>query len=62
MELWYRLQASDRLTLTPGLFWLPRPRGQLTAAGTAWDSTPLPLGRGATLSALGAVLKVRFRF
>ena len=62
LELWYRFQATDQLTLTPGLFWLPRPRGQLTAAGSDWDSNPLPLGRDATLSALGAVLKVRFRF
>lgn len=62
MELWYRLQATDWLTITPGLFWLPRPRGQLTAAGSAWDSSPLPLGRGASFSALGAVLKLRFRF
>lgn len=62
MELWTRLQATDWLTITPGLFWLPRPRGQLTAAGSAWDSSPLPLGRGASFSALGAVLKLRFRF
>lgn len=62
MELWYRLQPNDWLTITPGLVWLPRPRGQLTAAGTAWDSTPLPLGRGASFSALAAVLKLRFRF
>jgi hypothetical protein len=62
MELWYRLQPTDWLTITPGVFWLPRPRGQLTAAGTAWDSTPLPLGQGASFSAFGAVLKLRFRF
>lgn len=62
MELWYRLQPSDWLTVTPGLFWLPRPRGQLSAAGSSWDGTPLPLGRGASFSALGAVLKLRLRF
>ena len=62
MELWYRMQATDRLTITPGVFWLPRPRGQLSAAGSRWDDTPLPLGRGATFSALGAVVKLRFRF
>lgn len=62
MELWCRLQPTDWLTITPGLFWLPRPRGQLSAAGTAWDSTPLPLGREASFSAFGAVLKLRFRF
>jgi hypothetical protein len=62
MELWYRYQASDWLTISPGLFWLPRPRGQLSAAGSSFDSTPLPLGRGARFSALGALLKLRFRF
>jgi hypothetical protein len=62
MELWYRYQASDWLTISPGLFWLPRPRGQLSAAGSRFDSTPLPLGRDASFSALGALLKLRFRF
>lgn len=62
MEAWYRYQATDWLTISPGVFWLPRPRGQLSAAGTRFDSTPLPLGRGASFSALGALLKLRFRF
>ncbi len=62
MEGWYRFQASDVLTISPGVFWLPRPRGQLSAAGTSYDTTPLPLSRGARFSALGALLKVRFRF
>lgn len=62
MELWYLFPATDWLTISPGLFWLPRPRGQLTAAGSVWDSTPLPMGRGASFSALGALLKLRFRF
>jgi hypothetical protein len=62
MEAWYRYQATDWLTISPGLFWLPRPRGQLTAAGSAWDTIPLPLSRDASFSALGAVLKLRFRF
>jgi hypothetical protein len=62
LELWYKFQATDRLSITPALFWLPRPRGQLTASGSSWESTPLPSGRGASLSAFGALLKLRFRF
>lgn len=62
MEAWYRYQATDWLTISPGLFWLPRPRGQLTAAGSSFDSTPLPLSRGERFSALGALLKLHFRF
>lgn len=62
LETWLKLPATDWLSISPGLFWLPRPRGQLTAAGTAWDTTPLPLGHGARLSAFGALLKLRLRF
>ena len=35
---------------------------ELTAAGTAWDTTPLPLGHGARLSAFGGLVKLRLRF
>lgn len=47
MEAWYRVAVSPALSLTPAIFWLPRPRGQLTQAGTSWDD---------------AVLKATFRF
>lgn len=62
MEAWYRIRVSNALALTPAIFWLPRPRGQLTRAGTSWDDPVLPTGRGATLGVLGAVLKATFRF
>jgi len=62
LETWLQWPASDWLTISPGLFWLPRPRGQLTAAGSSWTTTPLPLGHGATFSAFGALLKLRLRF
>ena len=62
MEIWYRYQATDWLSITPGLFWLPRPRGQLTASGSDWDSTPLARSQGSSFRALGALLKLRFRF
>lgn len=62
LELWYRFQLTDALAITPAVFWLSRPRGQLSAAGSSWDSDPLPTGKGATLAALGAVLKATFRF
>jgi len=61
-EAWYRIQVSDALALTPALFWLPRPRGQLTEAGTTWSDAVLPTGSGATLGVLGVVLKATFRF
>ena len=61
-EAWYRIQVSDALALTPALFWLPRPRGQLTQAGTAWSDATLPTSNGATLGVWGLVLKATFRF
>jgi len=61
-EAWYRIQVSDALALTPAFFWLPRPRGQLTEAGTTWSDAVLPTGSGATLGVLGVVLKATFRF
>jgi len=61
-EAWYRIQLTDALALTPALFWLPRPRGQLTQAGTAWSDATLPTSNGATLGVWGLVLKATFRF
>lgn len=62
LEAWYKVQLTDALALTPAIFWLPRPRGQLTQAGTAWSDALLPTGAGATLGVFGMVLKATFRF
>lgn len=62
MEAWYKIQVTDALALTPAIFWLPRPRGQLTQAGTAWTDAALPTSTGATLGVFGAVLKLTVRF
>ncbi|MFM7313971.1 MAG: iron uptake porin [Cyanobium sp.] len=48
-ELWYRIQATDHISVTPALFYLSRPDGQDTPAGKSFDN-------------LGAVLKTTFRF
>jgi len=61
-EAWYKIQVTDALALTPAIFWLPRPRGQLTQAGTSWNDAALPTSNGATLGVLGIVLKATFRF
>jgi len=62
LEAWYRIQVTDALAVTPALFWLPRPRGQLTQAGTAWTDATLPTSSGATLGVFGAVLKFTVQF
>ena len=49
MEAWYKFQLTDQISLTPALFYLSRPLGQLTPAGQ-------------TLNQLGALLKTSFRF
>ena len=49
METWYKVQITDQISLTPALFYLSRPLGQLTPSGQ-------------TLSQLGGLLKASFRF
>jgi hypothetical protein len=61
-EAWYKIQISDNLAVTPAIFWLPRPRGQLTQADSAWDDPTLPTSKGASLGVLGIVVKATFRF
>jgi len=48
-EWWYKVQVSDAITVTPGLFYLSRPMGQLTPAGQSFNQ-------------LGALVKTQFRF
>ena len=48
-EWWYKLQVSDAITVTPGLFYLSRPMGQDTPAGQSFNQ-------------LGALVKTQFRF
>jgi hypothetical protein len=61
-EAWYKIQVTDAIALTPAIFWLPRPRGQLTQAGTAWNDATLPTSSAATLSVFGVILKTTLRF
>jgi hypothetical protein len=48
-EWWYKVQVSDAITVTPGLFYLSRPMGQDTPAGQSFNQ-------------LGALVKTQFRF
>ena len=49
MEWWYRVQISDQISVTPALFYLSRPLGADTPAGTSFNQ-------------LGVLIKTRFRF
>jgi hypothetical protein len=48
-EWWYKVQVSDAISVTPGLFYLSRPMGQDTPAGQSFNQ-------------LGALVKTQFRF
>jgi hypothetical protein len=52
LELAGQIRVSDNLSLSPALFWLPRPRGAM--AGTLSVSEALLPGPGASLPAPGA--------
>lgn len=49
MEWWYAIQVSDQITITPALFYLSRPLGEATPAGTSFNQ-------------LGALIKTSFSF
>jgi len=48
-EWWYKLQVSDSIAVTPALFYLNRPLGAETAAGSSFNQ-------------LGALVKTSFQF
>jgi hypothetical protein len=55
-EVYYRMPLSDRITITPALFWFSRPQGQYTLNyGPGTDNK-------GTLSTLGALVQTTFRF
>jgi hypothetical protein len=33
LEAWYKWQVTDTISITPSVFWLSRPLGQLTPGG-----------------------------
>jgi len=49
MEGWYKWQLSDNVWVTPAVFWLSRPLGQLTPAGESFGQ-------------LGALVRTTFAF
>lgn len=48
-ELWYKVQATDHISITPALFYLSRPEGQETPAGQSFAD-------------FGALVKTTFAF
>ncbi|MFM7266088.1 MAG: carbohydrate porin [Cyanobium sp.] len=48
-ELWYKVQATDHISVTPAIFFLSRPEGQLTPSVQSYTN-------------LGALVKTTFQF
>jgi len=53
-EWWYKIQATDNISVTPGLFYLSRPLGGNTALGAATNSS--------YFSSFGYLIKTTFKF
>lgn len=57
MELWYRMLLSDKISVTPSVFYLSRPFGELTGAGPRYG------GLGTRVfSVLGGLIKIALSF
>jgi hypothetical protein len=54
MEAWYTFQVTDKISITPAIFYLSNPYGDV---GTAFGG-----GSGSPFSIFGAVLKSTFKF
>ena len=57
MELYYQFQVTDNIAVTPTIFYLSRPYGQLTGQSDKWG------GKGAeSFNIFGYLVKTTFRF
>ena len=54
MELWYKFQVADNISVTPSVYWLSRPNGHDTAKDSDGDYE--------TFGVLGAVVQTVFKF
>ena len=53
MELWYSIQVTDNIQITPAVYWLSRPKGDSTVDG-AGDYT--------SSGVLGGLVQTTFKF
>lgn len=57
MELWYKFQVTDNISVTPALFYLSRPFGQLTGTSARYGGVGTD-----NFGTLGYLVKSTFRF
>ena len=62
-ELFYKFQVTDNIAVTPALFYLAAPRGELTDSASA-DAALLrnPGKNGSSFDAFGALIQTTFKF
>jgi len=62
-ELFYRIQLSDELSVTPALFWLTRPRGALSGSSEVSQTLPFPAAsEAASLGVWAGLIRTTLRF
>jgi len=60
-EWWYQFQVTDNISVTPAIYYLSRPLGQLTNGSL--DANGVPDGdRNSTFNNFGGLLKTTFKF
>ncbi len=63
IEVFYRIQVSDELSVTPALFWLSRPRGALSGSPNLSQALLFPAASGeASLGVWAGLIRTTLRF
>jgi hypothetical protein len=57
-EWWYRFQVTDKISVTPAIYYLSNPGGQFLTGNSATPGTYA----GYTSSVWGALVQTRFKF
>jgi len=62
-ELYYKFQVSDNIAVTPAIFWLSRPRGQMTSTSSLSTVLSEPgFSNNDSLGTFGGLVQTTFRF
>ncbi|MEI7763092.1 MAG: iron uptake porin [Comamonadaceae bacterium] len=62
-EVFYKFQVSDHIAVTPALFWLTRPLGQLTGTSNVRSALEdAGVSNGSTLATFGGLIQTTFKF
>jgi hypothetical protein len=63
LEAYYKFQVTDKIAVTPAIFWLSRARGQQTSTNSLTAALADPtISSGDTLGTFGALVQTTFKF